>query len=258
MKHVPHVAATIERRLLVNYRVDPGALQRVIPAGFRPHLVNGVGVAGICLIRLGQLRPVGLPDFLGLTTENAAHRVAVEWDAPEGPHHGVFIARRDTSSLLTTIIGGRVFPGDQRRARFQVLETEERYEVAFASLDGRAEAAFELRAVRDWPAGSVFASLSEASSFFRESPLGLSPARRPGTYEGVELCCGSWRVEPLIIERADSSFFVNAAVFPSNAVELDSALLMRNVPVTWKQWKGPTISGSDSFSPPNAPASSSS
>ena len=68
MKHVPHVAATIERRLLVNYRVDPGALQRVIPAGFRPHLVNGVGVAGICLIRLGQLRPVGLPDFLGLTT----------------------------------------------------------------------------------------------------------------------------------------------------------------------------------------------
>jgi len=140
VKHVPNVAATIERRLLVNYRVDPGTLRHVIHAGFRPHLVNGIGVVGICLIRLGQLRPVGLPEILGLTTENAAHRVAVEWDGPEGPRHGVFIPRRDTSSLLTTIIGGRVFPGEHRRARFQVQETEERYEVAFASVDGATEA----------------------------------------------------------------------------------------------------------------------
>jgi len=247
VKHVPNVAATIERRLLVNYRVDPGALQRVIPAGFRPHLVNGVGVAGICLIRLGQLRPVRLPKILGLTTENAAHRVAVEWDGPEGSRHGLFIPRRDTSSLLTTMIGGRVFPGEHHRARFQVQETEERYEVAFASLDGTAAVAVELRAVRDWPAGSVFASLSEASCFFRQSPLGLSAARHPGTYDGVELCCESWHVEPLSIERAESTFFANATFFPRTAVELDSALLMRDMRVTWKQWKGPTISGSDSF-----------
>lgn len=254
MKHVPNAAATIERRLLVNYRVDPDALQRVIPAGFRPHLVNGVGMAGICFIRLGHLRPVGLPEVLGLTTENAAHRVAIEWDGPEGPLHGVFIPRRDTSSLLTTVIGGRVFPGEHHRARFQVEETEKRYEVAFASVDGTAKAAVELRASRDWPAGSVFGSLSEASCFFRQSPLGLSAARRPGTYDGVELCCESWRVEPLSIEHAESSFFANATVFPGAAVELDSALLMRDLPVTWKQWKGPTISGSDSFSLPNSPA----
>ena len=46
----------------------------------RPQLVEGRAVAGICLIRLGSLRPKGLPASLGVTTENAAHRIAVEWD----------------------------------------------------------------------------------------------------------------------------------------------------------------------------------
>ena len=71
MDRVPTVASTIERHLLVNYRVRPSALERLLPAGFRPQLVNGVGVAGICLIRLGQLRPAGLPRTIGLTTEDS-------------------------------------------------------------------------------------------------------------------------------------------------------------------------------------------
>jgi hypothetical protein len=254
VRYVPIIAATIERRLLVNYRVDPDALERVLPAGFRPHLVNGVGVAGICLIRLGHLRPVGLPAVVGLTTENAAHRVAVEWDGPDGPHHGVFIPRRDTSSLLTTMIGGRIFPGEHHRARFQVRESKERYEVAFESLDRSAMAAVDLRAVQDWPVGSVFSSLAEASSFFEESPLGLSPTRRVGDYDGVELCCRSWDVAPLVIESAESSFFGNRGVFPGSAVELDSAILMRSIPVTWKWRTGLTLpTGSV---PQSAPADS--
>jgi hypothetical protein len=50
-----------------------------------------MGLAGISFIRLGQLRQAGLPALVGLTTENGAHRVAVEWDGPDGPQHGVFI-----------------------------------------------------------------------------------------------------------------------------------------------------------------------
>jgi hypothetical protein len=84
----------IERRLLVNYRVDPAALRHVLPDRFRPQLVGGAGVAGICLIRLGGLRPRWTPaplSRLGLTTENAAHRIAVEWDGPAGVESDVYI-----------------------------------------------------------------------------------------------------------------------------------------------------------------------
>ncbi|HEV2242894.1 MAG TPA: DUF2071 domain-containing protein, partial [Streptosporangiaceae bacterium] len=71
----PAVRAVMERRLLVNYRVDPELLAALLPAPFRPVLVGGYGVAGICLIRLGQVRPEGVPARAGLTSENAAHRV---------------------------------------------------------------------------------------------------------------------------------------------------------------------------------------
>lgn len=47
----PVIEGTVERRLLVNYRVDPDLAAAVVPPPFRPQLVNGWAVAGICLIR---------------------------------------------------------------------------------------------------------------------------------------------------------------------------------------------------------------
>ena len=56
--------------------MEPGALAAMLPAPFRPALVQGYGLAGICLIRLGGVRPASFPGSFGLTSENAAHRVA--------------------------------------------------------------------------------------------------------------------------------------------------------------------------------------
>jgi Uncharacterized conserved protein (COG2071) len=117
----PALAAVMERRILVNYRVDPDLLGSYLPAPFRPALVGGHGVAGICLIRLGRIRPAGLP-AAGLRSENAAHRVAVCWDGPDGPVTGVYIPRRDTSSRLAALAGGRLFPGYLHLARFRAHE----------------------------------------------------------------------------------------------------------------------------------------
>jgi uncharacterized protein YqjF (DUF2071 family) len=235
MTPIPNVVGMIERRLLVNYRVAPDVLARLLPDPFRPHLVGGVGVAGICLIRLGQLRPAGVPPWLGLTSENAAHRVAVEWDGPEGVLGGVYVPRRDTSSRLATVVGGRLFPGEHYRARFRVHEDDGRYEVAFTSVDGSAQVEVVARTVTDLPDGSVFSSMADASTFFREGSLGYSATRRPGRFDGLELRCATWAMEPLEVEAAESSFFGDGHCFPPGSVELDSALLMGGIPVTWKR-----------------------
>src|SRR5690242_8636498 len=119
------IRSVVERRLLVNYRVDAEYAVRQLPPGFRPQLVNGYAVAGICLLRVGQVRPsvLGFGDW-GLCSENAAHRYAVEWDSPSGPTTGVYIARRDSGSVLNVLAGGRVFPGAHGRATFDVTETD--------------------------------------------------------------------------------------------------------------------------------------
>lgn len=93
---LPKVHGIIGRRLLVNFRVEPDVIQQQLPAPFRPKLHDGYVVAGICLIRLQDIRPKRFPRMLGLSSENAAHRIAVVWEDDQGPHEGVYIPRRDT------------------------------------------------------------------------------------------------------------------------------------------------------------------
>ena len=107
---LPAVEGLIRRRVLVNYRVDPQVVARLLPEGFRPKLHAGHAIAGICLIRLEEVRPRFLPAWTGIASENAAHRIAVLWDEDGETREGVFIPRRDTGSLPNYLAGGRLFP----------------------------------------------------------------------------------------------------------------------------------------------------
>lgn len=71
---IPVVRGVIDRRILANYRVDPDVLAQLLPAPLRPKLTRGHAVAGICLIRLTGVRPRWLSAWLGVSSENAAHR----------------------------------------------------------------------------------------------------------------------------------------------------------------------------------------
>lgn len=226
----PVVIATLERRILVNYRVDPAVLATVVPAPFRPQVVSGYGVAGICLIRLGGIRPAGVPRPLGVTSESAAHRVAVEWDTPEGPVAGVYISRRDTSSRLSVLVGGRLFPGWHRPARFRVDERAGAYRVEMRSRDGQVEVAVAARRADEVMAGSVFATLEEASAFFRGAPVGYAATPAAGVFDGVTLATDGWAIAPLRLDEVRSSFF---DALPEGSAVPDSAFLMADLGTTW-------------------------
>src|SRR5258707_12496748 len=77
---IPVMRGVIDRRILVNYHVDPAVLAPLVPAPFRPKLVHGFGMVGICLIRLKHIRPTFFPSWLGVSSENAAPPTAVGWD----------------------------------------------------------------------------------------------------------------------------------------------------------------------------------
>jgi Uncharacterized conserved protein (COG2071) len=230
---IPVVRGMIDRRILVNYRVDPGVLSRVLPKPFRPQLVNDKGIAGVCLIRLKNVRPRLLPGFLGISSENAAHRIAVEWDQGGERREGVFIPRRDTSSRLNTLVGGRLFPGVHHHARFDVEEHDGRYRVALDSDDHCTHLLVNGRAAPDLPVGSVFDSLQTASDFFQRGSLGYSATKNPDRFDGLELQSYSWQVQPLAVERVESSFFDDRTLFPHGSVEFDCALLMRGIDHEW-------------------------
>jgi hypothetical protein len=228
----PALAAVMERRILVNYRVDPDLLGSYLPAPFRPALVGGHGVAGICLIRLGRIRPAGLP-AAGLRSENAAHRAAVCWDGPDGPVTGVYIPRRDTSSRLAALAGGRLFPGYLHLARFRAREDCAGYRIEVASRDGLVHIQVEAHLTGELPAGSIFTSLDAASAFFRCAPAGYAATPARGVFDGVQLETAGWTLQPLHMDNAASSFFDDRRRFPAGTAVPDSAFLMSGLSTTW-------------------------
>jgi len=223
----------IDRRVLLNYRVDPAALENVLPKPFRPKLYRGRAIGGVCMIRFRELRPRGIPAWAGLGSENAAHRFAVEWEQDGEPREGVFIPRRDTNSWFNKTLGGRVFPGIFQRSRFVKQETDRELSLQIVRDDGGMELTFAGEVAEALPSSSIFPSIEEAAGFFSLGATGYSATHAPGHFHGMELKTLDWSIRPLAIAEARTCLFDNEMLFPKGAAELDCALLMRNVAHEW-------------------------
>ena len=246
---LPVIRGLMDRRILVNFRVDPAVLKRMVPAPLRPLEIEGHGMAGLCLIRLRHLRPWPLPAWLGMRSENAAHRIAVQWDEAGSRRTGVYIPRRDTPSRFNTLAGGRLFPGVHHHARFEVAECNDHYSVTINSDDGRVHIAVSGHVAESLPPDSVFGSLDEAADFFERGALGFSPTAEPNRLEGIELHNRNRNIVPLAIDHVESSFYEDQSLFPPGTIELDSALLMRGIEHEW--YVGSTMACTCGDSEPN-------
>jgi hypothetical protein len=186
----------------------------------------------VCFLRLGHIRPTGMPRVLGLRTENVAHRLAVEWDADEGTRVGVFVPRRDTDSRIASLAGGKVFPGRYDLARFSVKESEGRVHIEVQSNDSQIHVAVDA-APADSLQGELFGSIDEATDFFRRGAAGFSQSAAGDCFDGVRLESPTWAASPMAIGHMESSLFDKVALFPHGARALDSPLVMRDLRVRW-------------------------
>ncbi|MFZ0061053.1 MAG: DUF2071 domain-containing protein [Pyrinomonadaceae bacterium] len=230
---LPTIQGTIRRRILANFRVDPQVMQRQLPSRFRPKLHNGFAVAGICMIRLDHIRPKLTPEIVGVSSENAAHRVAVLWEEDGSTREGVFISRRDTNSQLNLLLGGRIFPGEHHHSSFSVREGDASINIKMKSADETITVEIDGRLADVLPPTSIFSSLAEASSFFEGGAVGYSVTSDQARLDGLRLKTKEWRVEPLDVRSVYSSYFSDEAKFPKGSIEFDNALIMRNVAHQW-------------------------
>ncbi|WP_291728415.1 DUF2071 domain-containing protein [Bernardetia sp.] len=230
---IPTITGLIERRILINYQIDAQVLEKYLPKPFHPKIVKEKGIAGICLIRLKEVRPTGFPKFIGVSSENGAHRIAVEWTDKEGVmREGVFIPRRDTSSKLNSWAGNKVFSGVHYLANFDVKEENNHYQVSFISKD-ETSLSIKAKPTHNWNSESVFESIEEASDFFEQGRLGYSPIPNKDCFDGLELQTDNWKVHPLEVENVHSSFFEDVSIFPKGSIKFDNALLMKNIEHKW-------------------------
>ncbi len=231
--NIPAIQGIIRRRILLNYRVAPTAISQILPGNFRPKLVNGYSIAGICLIRLEEIRPKGFPSFVGLSSENSAHRIAVEWEDESGAtQEGVFVPRRDTGALFFFLAGGRLFPGVHHHSKFEVNDDKGKISLKVEA-DGTPLLDIEVTESEEFPADSIFDSLEHSSRFFEAGCVGYSSRPDSALLDGLLLEVPEWSVTPLTVTLVESQFFDDPDAFSSDEIEFDHALLMRDIRHEW-------------------------
>lgn len=242
---IPAITGIIRRRILLNYRVDPEVIRAILPANFSPKLVGGHAIAGICLIRLEGIRPMGLPAIVGIASENSAHRIAVRWDDAQGSREGVYVPRRDTGSRLNALAGGRIFPGVHHLSEFTVTDHDGKISLRVDADDHITPLVdVELSETDSFPAESIFGNLRESSDFFEAGCVGYSSRPDSHTLDGLLLEVADWRVAPLAVGRVRSAYFDDTSLFPEGSINFDHALLMREIPHVWRS--EPTMTARES------------
>ena len=224
----PVLEATIERRLLIAYRLDPDAVVHLVPGPFSLQLVNGYAVGVISLDRVTALRPRGFPAVMGYTCENAAHRIAVEWDQDGRTATGAFVLARHTDSQLGAAFGDRFFPGARERAEFEVVDAPSALSVAFTSRDDRTTVEAAVVVTKDDEGGELFGSKEDAWRFFRRGGVSYSLRRRGGVLDGIDMRAQAATATAASIAHVSSSRFPAALGVP------DSALIMRDLQAEWR------------------------
>ncbi len=231
---IPTIHGIIERRMLINYIAEPEVVEKITPQPFKPKLYGGKAIVGICLIRLKNIKPKGFPDFMGVSSENGAHRIAVEWEENGETKEGVYIPRRDSNLKLNALVGGRIFPGKHYYAKFNVREENNDYHLDFQSSD-HTTIEIDAKLASEFNSNSIFKSLEDVSEFFEKGSVGYSP--NGNNFEGLKLEAYKWEVKPLYVSNVKSSFFEDSNVFPEGSIKFDNAILMTNIEHEWKSLK---------------------
>ncbi len=235
---IPTIQGIIKRRILINYRAEPESVQKILPAPFRPKIFKNKAIAGICLIRLEHARPKFVPGFLGLTSENAAHRIAVVWEDENGiTREGVYVPRRDTDSSINTTVGGKLFSGVYHKAQFVAKEIENKLDFKMISEDQKITVGFTGKVSDTFPKTSIFSSLTESSKFFEAGSVGFSDAKNTKQLDGILLQIDDWKVSAFDISSVYSSFYNDESMFPEKTIEFDHALYMHDIAHEWHSVK---------------------
>ncbi|TFB22125.1 hypothetical protein E3U55_07430 [Filobacillus milosensis] len=233
------IDGVIKRRLLINYQLNPDIAETILPHPFRPKTIKGKAIIGVCLIRLENIRPTLLSSIpVGMSSENAAHRIAVEWDENGETKEGVYIFRRDTNSKLNSLVGGRIFPGTHQLADFQVNDTGNTVEFSMESKDKEVNISIKGKEHDKLQPNSVFQSIAEISSFFKSGANGYSPDKKGECHQGLCLHTNDWTMTPFKAEEVKTTYLGDVLNISDHDLEFDSVVLMRNIQHKWEKLSG--------------------
>jgi hypothetical protein len=238
LRHHPFgVEAYFRRSLVLTYAARAAAIADLAGPGLELDTYDDWGFLAIALVQTEDLRPKGLPRWLGRSFFLSGYRVFTRLARPgKQPLRGLRILRSDTDRWSMVRLGN-VFTGynyklasvavDADAARVAIRIQTERRE---ADLDVVADLVSRPAPLPD---GSPFRSLADARRFAGPLPYTFHFDPVAGKMVVVRGLRRAWDPQPVRVEVREASW-LEQPVLRDAGVRLANAFYLEAVPYAWK------------------------
>lgn len=231
--HPVAMRTTFSVCVLVNYAVDPAALQRRLPAHLEPATHAGLGFVSIVIAKMERMRPAFLPRWAGITYHQVVYRAVVRC----GAERGVAFLRSDADNPLMVAAGNALTFFRFHRAKISCTTG---HEVRFSLRPSGGEAAaidarYAVTDPGELPASTHFADLPSAQAFLSELYVAFGARRADGRIEKVRIERTPWQSQVVPDVGGRYEAMTSGVLFRDSEAALDSIFLVRNLSYRWER-----------------------
>ncbi len=237
-RHPVPIEAFFRYSLVLTYAFPEAVLKPLLPSGLMLDTYEGDGFLAIALVQTEQLRPAGLPAFLGRNFFLSGYRIFCRFQRTDGKVlRGLRILRSDTDSGLMAFVGNLLTHYHYRKCLVETRRTQT--ELAINIRTPRGEADLSLFAdlgsiLNSPPAGSPFPDLPTARHFAGPLPYTFDFEPESGSMVIIEGVRQHWLPKPISV-RVDHCGFLDRPPFQGTVPRLANSFLVENVPYRWKR-----------------------
>lgn len=199
------VRGHLARCWLFTYRTPPAAAQALLPTQLEAVTHGGYAFWNIVVCTIHHIRPAALPAQLGLCYHHVAYRLHAR---TRSGTEGLYFLRSDCDSALVSLSGNLLTDFNFHTTPIAITqENSSRTSVTVSSPTAAAEVIIDRSKRPELSWNSPFTSVSDASSFLKYKPFGLSPAGHTSTnIVAISRDESSWKSTPVAVPFASWKF----------------------------------------------------
>jgi Uncharacterized conserved protein (COG2071) len=237
-RHPVPIQAFFRYSLVLTYAFPKEILSPLLPPGLTLDSYEGDAFLAIAMVQTEDLRPVGVPAFLGRNFFLSGYRIFARYQREDGKVlRGLRILRSDTDSRLMVVTGNLLTHYRYSKCEVESRRTPQTLDLnittpgAVADLSLRA---FIDKQVEAPPVESPFPDLQTARHY--AGPLPFTFDYEPETQQMViiEGVRQGWKPKPIHVEVQRCSF-LDPPPFNSVPARLANAFFIENIPYRWRR-----------------------
>jgi uncharacterized protein YqjF (DUF2071 family) len=230
-KHPIPMKTAFRHCFLVNFAVEPEAMQRLLPPPLSPDLYDGKAFLSIVIADMEKMRPAFLPAAFGVSYTQVVYRAVIRCQGERGVH----FLRSDADNRWMCLLGNGLtfFHFNYSRIQWQQEGGCIQFDLTspfrhHADIHATYEVSPPLAQM---PSTSRFLSLAQAQEFLVE--LYAAYASDTSGVSRVRIKRGVWNIQIVQDTERVYEFMNGSRMFPEGTASLDSVFYVRNLPYRW-------------------------